>query len=205
VAPKPPMQKRRSDQKFDQELSGEHCDIVGRVIVAWGRLEAALEELIWYFLDLPIDDGRVVTSRLDARTKIEMLRSFGPRHLADETNPQFSYLLNRISDLKDDRNFVAHGLWGTFQPENIPMALSTRPAAPLGEVIGETFPPHRMAAIYEGISAALDDLVTVRDALAASRQRQPRQPLPSTAFHLPDPPAKTRPARRGRRQPSSDE
>ncbi|HEY3912453.1 MAG TPA: hypothetical protein VGM07_21565, partial [Stellaceae bacterium] len=77
IRPKPPFQKFRPDQHFTGEVPSDHYDATGRVVIAWGKLEANLEDLIWHFLDLSDDDGRIVTARLDARPKLDMLNVLG--------------------------------------------------------------------------------------------------------------------------------
>jgi hypothetical protein len=57
---KPPIREFRPDQHFTGEVLVDHYDTTGRVVIAWGKLEAALEDLIWHFLDLSDDDGRTI-------------------------------------------------------------------------------------------------------------------------------------------------
>jgi hypothetical protein len=62
---------------YKTEILPELEAVIGRVIIQWSRTEQAIEELIWHFLGLPIDEGRVITSPLDTKYKISMLRGLG--------------------------------------------------------------------------------------------------------------------------------
>ncbi|MCH8968899.1 MAG: hypothetical protein IIA66_07265 [Planctomycetes bacterium] len=109
---KPPVQKLRPDQHVEPEISDGQIDLIGRVIVLWSKLEAALEDTIWFFLSLEEDEGRMVTMRLSADTKVQMLRALGPRRISDKgLLIEFNKTLGLIDELKDGRNFIAHGVW----------------------------------------------------------------------------------------------
>jgi hypothetical protein len=63
-----------------------HERLIGRIVVAWSKLEGAMEDLIWQLLGIGIEQGRVITSRLDAVTKIRMIRALAEPAL---TEPQW--------------------------------------------------------------------------------------------------------------------
>ena len=168
---KPPIQKLDPNQYVDRKVSDGQIDLIGRVVVLFSKLEAALEDTIWYFLKIDDEDGKIVTKRLDAETKIQMVRALAIRHLADKKIlSKLKEILVLISELKDNRNFIVHGLWGTMMPDNVPVALSLRPKAEPGVVVSETFPPERMKAISDGISVTTQKLVDLPVVLGASRR-----------------------------------
>lgn len=123
---KPPIHPLRPDQALLPESPDDHLAFIGRLIVEWSRLENALEDMIWHFLDLSDDDGRVITCRLDARSKTEMLGAFDVRYLSPTLAGRLANVLKLIRELQEARNLVAHGAWGILMPENIPVALSLR-------------------------------------------------------------------------------
>ena len=168
---KPPIQKLDPNQYVDRKVSDGQINLIGRVVVSFSKLEAALEDTIWFFLKIDDEDGKIVTKRLDAETKIQMLRALATRHIADDKIlSKFNDILVLIGELKDARNFIVHGVWGTLMPDDVPLALSLRPKAEPGVVVSETFPTERMNAISDGISAATQKLVDLPVALGSSRR-----------------------------------
>lgn len=148
IPPKPPFKQMRPDQEAAFGVGMQHERLVGRAIIEWARLEAVLNDLIWVFLGLSFEDGRVLTGRADATSKITILRSIAPRHLNDADKLEALLLaLDAIDASRDDRNFIAHGSWGTIAPEHVPFAASLRSKSKPEEVTGESFPPSRMYKI----------------------------------------------------------
>ncbi len=172
---KPPVQKLRPDQYHNPDISDEQTRRIGQVIVLWSKLEAAMEDTIWMLLNLNEEDGKVVTKRLSADAKVQLLRVIGPRHISDRTLvAMFNETLNYVDELKEGRNFIVHGVWGTLMPDDIPVALSLKPKSDVGEVISETFSVERMEGISEGIQLMLQRLVDLPEQLGKPR-RVPRE------------------------------
>jgi hypothetical protein len=135
--------------------------LIGRVIVEWSRMENTLDDLIWTLAGLTFEDGRVLTSRTDAKTKIAMLMVLAPRHLTDPTLAKVEEALVLADSLRDDRNFIMHGSWGTIQPLNEATALSLRAASLPGEVTSESFTRYRMLEILSRINEAKQTFLNV--------------------------------------------
>jgi hypothetical protein len=153
--PKPPIKEKRPDQRIIPGLTLAEYQRIGQVIASWSILEATLQQAIWAFLKLSDDDGRLVTARMDARPKVEWLRTLGERYLPDGQHAEaFFEALARISELQDDRNFIAHGVWSRLQPENQPIASSLRKDTAPGKVVAETFSDARMKAMIHDMSTA---------------------------------------------------
>ncbi len=165
-------QRLKKGQRLEGRLSEQQCQLIGQFIAYWSHLELTLERLIWHFLKLEPDDGRIITSTLDARPKVRMLRELAKRHIRHRAmREQLLEVITAIEELHGNRNFVAHGVWSTIMPDEIPMALSLRIAAEPGHITSEPFPKERMVALIETtreIGAVLDDLPA---ALAASQKR----------------------------------
>jgi hypothetical protein len=146
-----------------------HERLVGRVVIEWSRLEAVLNDLIWCFLNVVFEDGRSLTGRADAGTKITLLRAIAPQHLSDDDKLEALLLvLDMVDASRDDRNFIVHGSWGRLAPEGIPLAASIRIKSKPDEVIAETFPPKRMRDIADNIVRMRKMLVLLLDELYAS-------------------------------------
>ncbi|MEE9452752.1 MAG: hypothetical protein V3V13_00025 [Paracoccaceae bacterium] len=168
---KPPVQKLHPDQHAIPDISDKQVELVGRTIVLWSKLEAALDDTIWLLLGIHDEDGKIITRRMGADAKIQMLRTLGERKISNqELLTSFNENLTLIGELKDGRNFIAHGVWGTLMPDNIPIALSLKPKSEIGEVVSESFPVERMEAIISGIRRTLDQLVNLPEALGIPRR-----------------------------------
>jgi hypothetical protein len=165
--PKTPFQPRQPDQSFRHKIFADQERLIGRIIVAWSRLEYTMEEVIWSFLNVQIEEGRVITSRLDATFKMNILRGLALYHLDGRNAAKFSDLLNTIQDLYADRNVMAHAKWGTLLPEQLPAAASLRAKdnqVPPENVIVETYPRHRMIPILQNIVRSMNTLIKVLNA-----------------------------------------
>ena len=172
---KPPVQKLRPNQYLNPEISNEQTRQIGQVIVLWSKLEAAIEDTIWMLLNLDDENGKIVTKRLSADMKVQLLRGIGSRHISDKALlDKFNETMKYVDELKEGRNFIAHGVWGTLMPDDVPVALSLKPKSDVGEVISETFSVKRMEGISEGIQLMLQCLVDLPEQLGKPR-RVPRE------------------------------
>jgi hypothetical protein len=108
-----------------------HERLIGRFVVAWAKLEGSLDDLIWHFLDVPLEYGRIITSRMEAATKLQTIKflastSFG-RFSPDLLMKDYcDEIMEQINILREDRNMVIHGTWGRIAPRFVPMTLSLR-------------------------------------------------------------------------------
>ncbi|HXQ51879.1 MAG TPA: hypothetical protein VN802_12345 [Stellaceae bacterium] len=195
----PPKRELKPGEDVEPRISDFQLEMIGAVTAHWARLEGALEDTIWHFLKLDGEDGRLVTARLDARPKVEILGALGKRYIpAGHILEKFKKLLAHISDLAADRNFIVHGIWGTLTPDNVPIASSLRPKADPWMARAEAFTDERMRWTIREILTAARALNDLPAALAASRGKSPPQPHRSAAILRRDQRAKTRVARRAR-------
>jgi hypothetical protein len=175
-SPKPPITPLKPGQHFDPRITTRHEMLIGRVTVEWARLEAMMQDAIWNILNVPLADGRVLTARMDARTKLQWLRTFAKRHVSDDDFKARSETLDLIELRQDDRNFITHGTWGTIQPDNVAVAMSLRQKSPPDEILTESFPEWRMSDIITDIRksrSALYHWLERRDALLGIPPRPP--------------------------------
>jgi hypothetical protein len=173
--PKPPIVPHTPNQTLAPHVSIEHQKLMARAIMAWSKFEAALHDFIWTALNLEDDDGRILTKSVGAKMLIPMARSLGVRHAMYDDISALEGALDLADGRREDRDFIAHGLWSTLMPDNVPMAMSMKPNAPPETVTTETFPADRMRAIASDIIQARDVLLRTRNALAASRGKPPLQ------------------------------
>jgi hypothetical protein len=101
--------------KYKDEIPAHIEAMIGGTIVAWSRVEQAMEELIWTWLDFTVDQGRVITSSQDGKRKISMLRAIGIRKIKGRKIKKFHELIPILRNCYDHRNTMAHGIWVTFK------------------------------------------------------------------------------------------
>lgn len=153
--------------------------LIGQFIVEWSKLEAAIEDLIWSILKISDEDGRIVTKRWDAVTKITILRALANRHLVGSQLDELVDALDDANLIRDDRNFIVHGLWGKIQPGNEPAALSLRPNANPGEIIAQTYPHDRMRFLIDEIGRVKEIVIQTLLSLQPSPDKSTSQDPPA--------------------------
>lgn len=173
--PKPLPMLTEADVRTTIPMSQER--LIGRVVVAWSKLEDQMQALIWAFLGLEDEIGRIVTCRLDATYKLTMLRDLGSKLLASEEFEKFRESLKNIQDLYAERNFIAHGSWGTTIKNHKPFAGSLKKKVPPLEgdpenIIFEAFPPERMHRLVNRIVLMKEMMIALRSSLSPSRDKQ---------------------------------
>ena len=118
---KPPIQPPPPDQHFEPTISDQQTHMIGRVVVEFSKLEGVLEDLIWFLLDIDEAAGRIVTKRLDAESKLQMLGALADLRIGSpKVLIPLKKTLGNIRELKDNRNFIAHGTWGQWCPRAFP-------------------------------------------------------------------------------------
>ena len=164
---KPPPIPRRPGQEVRQEISGPQELLIGRAVVVWSRLEQAIEEVIWAFLRISVEDGRIITARLDAKYRLNMLRALGEKHMDKESFSVLSDLIKRINDLYERRNLIVHGIWVTILPEGVPAVLSLREKLPddanRNEVMTTLMPSQDMNGVIDHIMLVTNLLIRYRE------------------------------------------
>lgn len=148
--------------------------LIGRVVVEWSRLEGVMAEFIWILLRLNVDSGRIITTRLDAVAKVKMLRQLGEIELEETYFHKLSTVLDNIDILREDRNFIVHGIWGR-DLNGIPISLSIRPK-PLAPdlIVSEKFPVERMRNIvYEIVKSRVRLKLLAKELAALPEKSDP--------------------------------
>lgn len=125
--------------------------LIGRVVTEWARLEGVMQEIVWRLLKLDFEDGRALTGRADADRLITILRSIAPRHVKEPKLEALLHTLDVVDQLREDRNFIVHGSWGTVMPDMDAISTSIRPKATPFEVVSEVFTHDQMRAIIKEI------------------------------------------------------
>lgn len=164
------------ERSLIQGIPDEHYNLIGMVVVEWSRLETILGTLIWHFLKLDMEDGRIITATLDARPKVRMLRDLAKRHAKPKaTLTQILDLLDAVEGLQERRNIVAHGIWGTAMPENTPAVSSIRPKSHPFHVVTERYSRVKLMNLATLIRDIADVLHGVPDELSSSQKKYDEQ------------------------------
>jgi hypothetical protein len=175
----------------DQNAIGDHTipisqeKWIGRVVVEFSKLDAAMDDLIWQFFNLPIEFGRIITARMDTTSKITMLRALSDT--AFDADPMLQHYLKDALDnadiLREFRNLIVHGTWGRTRADQTPIAMSLRIKDTPSTVVSETFSPERMQAIWTAIQLVKWRLIPLFESARASHHRSrerfpPPPPIP---------------------------
>jgi len=145
---KPEIQPLPPGHWLEPGISSEQERLIGRVCVAWSRLEHAMQDVLWQMIGVPIEDGRILTANADASRKLQWLGSFAKKNLAGSELDELKATFALIDAARQDRNFIIHGSWGLIMPGEIPMCMSVKEKGPdPTEIITESFPAERMEDI----------------------------------------------------------
>jgi len=100
------------------EMSLSHFRRIGEVVVMWGRLENALNDLVWTIQGKTLETGRTSTQDLQISPLLVALQNAMQDHLrGDKLKPERKAVLNLIAfvtETKADRNLVVHGTWASY-------------------------------------------------------------------------------------------
>lgn len=133
--------------RISLEIPAEVRICIADVVIAFARLEAVAEELIWAFCGLSFDNGSLLTT-MDARPKFGLVQTLVEKHRVRLTNPTLpASFWTTLSDLRTHRNSVAHGQW-IMVDRKIPATASYRSKDQQGSrVVSEAFSTERLEAI----------------------------------------------------------
>lgn len=160
---------------------------IGRVVVEFSKLEASLDDLIWCFFDLPMEYGRIITTRMDATAKVVMLRNLSDLAFDPLLQDYMKEVLDLVEIVREHRNLIVHGTWGRLLPDRTPIAMSLRIKDKPSTVVSETFPPERMKAIWIGIQNTKWKLIPLFDSARASHHRARERFPVLPPIHRPSP------------------
>ncbi|MFY9314912.1 MAG: hypothetical protein WAO95_05055 [Burkholderiales bacterium] len=91
-----------------------YCKAVGQIISHWANLEWQVEKTIWALLKIGPKEGRLLTTQMNIRPKLEILKGLASRaNLDDERRKALLAMSKDITAANDFRNKLAHGLWAT--------------------------------------------------------------------------------------------
>jgi hypothetical protein len=185
---KPPLRKTNPGDFNDPSIPMSHERLIGRLVTRWAKLEATLDDLIWQFLDLPLEFGRIITARMDASNKSKMIRALSEMVFDQLLNDYTRDLMDRVDFLKDERNFVVHGTWGRKNPEGVPIAMSLRSKDTPSTIIAESFDARRMRLLIRDMDAVKWRLLALFQSAQTWHRKARSQFQEYSSIPLPSPP-----------------
>lgn len=130
---------RFPNESLVEGIPQSHYELIGGIIVQFSKLEGVIQEVIWHFLDLSIEEGRIITCLNDVSGNTAILRALCRKKIKSKPIlEKFNIRLNRLQELAEARNKIAHGIWCTQMPDGLPGVLSLRKKVPdLGLIFWE--------------------------------------------------------------------
>lgn len=101
---------------------------IGAVVVAWGRMENAINDLIWTINGKTMSSGRLDTQELDITKLLSALQKAISNNMPGDNlkneRKAITNIINKINEFKIDRNAVVHGTWAVLN--HVPVVGSLR-------------------------------------------------------------------------------
>jgi hypothetical protein len=97
---KPPVEPYDSLDWRDPTISISQEKLIGRITVEWSKLDSTMGDLIWCFLDVPMEFGRTITTTMSASAKIAMLRNLSDLTFDPLLQDYLNYHLGLIHSLR---------------------------------------------------------------------------------------------------------
>jgi hypothetical protein len=142
---------------------------VGRVVTEWAWVEAVLDQCIWRMLGVRPKRGRIITSNLTARIKIEALASLLRKSRLNETFVK--EVEGEGKALAELRNLVAHGYISVRPGSNTGIIVSFLAKGEIKERSRQITPP-LLDKLSERITLYLQYLVENSTRLPKQRGQQ---------------------------------
>jgi hypothetical protein len=168
-----PIQPYDPNANRSGQLSLSQIRDVGAVVVAWGKLENSINDLIWVINGKDLATGRFDTQELDVSKLLSALQKAISTNMPGQSfsnlRKSITDIINVINQYKSERNSVVHGSWARHN--GIPGVISLRFETTSNEFVTfETFTPDRMKAIKNVAISAIKNCHAVISRLEALRK-----------------------------------
>jgi len=97
------------------DLSKSKFAAIGRLMVCWGCLEYTYGQVVAQALGLKAKEGRIAMSRLNLRSKHEMLILAARVRGAQNAENDFEEFWKLVTKVQEGRNDMAHSVWFVLQ------------------------------------------------------------------------------------------
>lgn len=104
-----------------RKIPSRHYKSIGQIIVGWNLTEALIASIIWKLHKIrDVRKGRALIYGLQAGPKLRILAQSAKLFSKTPVMEQDLFrLMERANTLKDERNLIAHGLWGRMPKERL--------------------------------------------------------------------------------------
>jgi len=113
--------KENDFYKFDLELSDKELHFIGQIVSQWGALEYEIFNQTLLAFDCPDSEEIVLPKEMNS-LQISVILEQWKKHVIDKAEPEVAEVLRdqyeRISELKDYRDALVHGMW-EWSPSDI--------------------------------------------------------------------------------------
>lgn len=171
-----PIQPHDPRKKSTGRVGMAQLRRIGEVVVAWGRLESSLSDLIWTINGKDLSSGRFETQGLDISKLLSAIQKAVSTKLRgpslENVRKAITNIMNTVNTAKSERNAVVHGTWGELNGQPVVGSLRFEPTSD-EFVTFENYPPERMIAITEIAVKATKNTYAIISRLEAMQSLKP--------------------------------
>lgn len=191
------------------KLPAKYYTAIGELMAGWSHFEYGIERIIWLLLNINHREGRVLTTGMQARPKLDILRMLGQHYATDKhIKAGIEHVCKAAIPLAVARNDIAHGVW--VHPQGNKRLLHVMKAS--GKIENRLAPlktrytDRNIAKYAKAIRKLAFDTIWIRTALHFPPEPSPKkQPAQVSASQKPPMAKGTRPRSKARptsRRPS---
>ena len=98
--------------EIPHKLPSKYYTSIGKIVSSCAHLEHNVENLIWLLLDIKHKEGRLLTTGMQFRSKLNLLEELASHYAPNQQiADSIAELCKASSPLAGIRNDVAHGVW----------------------------------------------------------------------------------------------
>ena len=106
------------DQEEPREVEPALLEGLGRIVVHWAGVDALVNEFWTHLMMASRGSAYVVTANVSSATVTDWVRTLMHMRFTNEnTLANLTLLLNRVDELRAERNALVHGLWTTHMTD----------------------------------------------------------------------------------------
>lgn len=182
-------------------LPPEQFQAIGKLTAQWSFLEWQVGHAISIMLQIGPKEGRIVTTQMNMRPKLEILELLSRLKLDDDRQQKMKNTAAAIRELHPLRNEIVHGLWAENAENTGDYYLVW--ASGNGQNRIKPRATKVTTTDVENITAQVDDINRAMDAMRSVLEalRDQQWPRPETEQYPPAPTPRKRNRKRQSRQP----
>jgi hypothetical protein len=106
-------------EKVEPFIPLPYLEAIGHLAVRWSYVESAIEILLWCFLRLSRRSGKLLTTHLSMKMRMEALNLLASDHFLPDSPGnlnQFNQIISEVEQVQKKRNDFIHNLW-RYEPD----------------------------------------------------------------------------------------